>query len=224
MWEIQSDSSGPVAVRKHEDSAKLQAGAHATQSGHEVLDEQSDNFDVGQFVMLFMGGRKIAARVLDNQEGMLKLSTTEGELDSIPSSWVRKADPGMPPASTRAITREDIPAQSAPMHQSDPRVRKNAPPVQLGDTAKTIEQMVQAGGGKALISIPSAESGQQRMLEVTVGPDGSITANVHAMAPKLVDGGRYGNFQQLVDDLKLEGASRTLQVLSPGQGWSRPKY
>lgn len=217
-WDIVADPNGPVAIRKTEDTAKLDpvSASHMHDSDSVVDDIASNTITPGELVLLFMGGRKLEARVLMHDEDGLTLSTDDGYLYDIDPTWVQRTAQQDPPQQlNRSITREDIPAQS-------PEPPTEQPDMHAAKAVKVISDMVMANGGTALISLPSLPNGQPRMMEVKQGQDGLISATLYVMSPQKVDSRTFKNMQDLVQQFQIDNAD-TLQVLVPGQGWSKPK-
>lgn len=197
VWEMESSTSGPVAVRKRDESAQLSAGAHSgTPSKFDVLEEATPhNIDTGDLVLLFMGGQRVAARVLGKSaDGMLRLGTHEGELTEIPQTWVRKSQAQEQMQRSRSITREDIPVQN-------PAQVKPASPPQLQNNqaqiADSLAQAIQSKGGKVQVRLSPSS-----VLEITSNGS-SFTAQLSHTSTKVVSNTSYPSMQHLVQSLGL---------------------
>lgn len=97
VWDMSAQGDRIEALRKRQDTARA---SEDTEDKHheddEAIHQIGDLFGPGELVLLFLGGRKLEARVLDSKDGKLSLISEEGYVDNIPTGWVRRADPAQP--------------------------------------------------------------------------------------------------------------------------------
>jgi len=80
VWDMNSVDDNIEAVRKRQDTAKV---------SKEEVSESVPN--IGELVILLMGGRQFNARVLGVKESGLSLVCDEGYIDNIPVSWIYRS-------------------------------------------------------------------------------------------------------------------------------------
>lgn len=213
VWSIDDQGGSPVINRMRAETVKPGSGEPPTSPGHSIEMSHDNTISAGDLVLLFMGGKRVAARVMGLNGDMARIATSEGYED-VPRGWLRKSQTP-PPAPKRTITREDIPVQpdpnAGPAQEVDPR---------LAQTVQNINDMLKANGGSVMISMPSAPNGQTRMLEVTANGQG-VAAKFIVLSPEVIHSGNYASVDQLVQDMNLTDGK--LQFLAPGRGKSAVK-
>lgn len=195
VWAIESDGSGPVVNRLRADAVDVkdepEAGGEEVEHAHahsELEDERGSHLNPGDLVLLFMGGKKIYARIKGIDDATATISTHDGVYE-VASSWLRtaQATPVEQDSHTRRPTRDDMPAQADPVYAR---------------SAQTLEHMLQAAGGRALVSMGLGQNGQESLMELTKDASG-FTAKLLQLEPKVFHTGKYQTMSELVQDLGL---------------------
>jgi len=136
VWDMSAQGDRVEALRKRQDSVY----ASEEEKEHDEDTPSLENmFGPGELVLLFLGGRKLQARVLDSNEGSLSLISDEGYLDNIPAEWVRRADPQQPAAPAVNPLVNDL--------QKMLESRGGHIAVQLDPTGSAILELQQTGVG-----------------------------------------------------------------------------
>ena len=83
VWDMGTEGERVLALRKKQDTAKVSTEETTPDDGASLAD--------GDFVMLFMGGRKIEAHVLGVNGDKVNLLLDNEMLNDIPQSWCKKS-------------------------------------------------------------------------------------------------------------------------------------
>lgn len=212
VWSVNDAEGDVVATRKREETAEI---------SHELAPDKPTlvKYDPGEIVLLFLGGRKLEARVLADFDGTLTLSTDDGYVD-VPADWCRKAQAQPAPSTEprRTITREDIPVmtpsrlqQYQQRQQGQPAQQPQADP-QMQTVSSEIQRMVrQYGGSVALELSPST------YLVVRTSGQG-VTDELFNVTTQRVDQKSY----QSIDELVRSRGLKTVPQARPASGFENP--
>jgi hypothetical protein len=186
VWDVNDAGDDVIAVRKRQETAEIDFKAEDTRA--------ESPFGVGELVLLFLGGSRVAARVLESNDGTLKLSTHEGELENIPQAWCRLAQtpPGGDPS--RTITREDIPVVDPNQLPQQPQQQQ---PMQLDENqmmiADSLKKLLQSRGGKIAIRLnPST------YMTISMSPNGGVQDEVWTISTQRADSRAHQSIEALI--------------------------
>lgn len=189
VWEIHQGESGPEVVRNAPETV---LDTYSPRRASDMERPSKEEIGAGDFVLVFMGGSRVAARVLEDNGGLYKLSTHEGIVDDVPRELIKKADPGAAPLPQRTITRDDIPVR-------DPRQMGNSP----APTNLTQEQMMQVEAIKrAVQNSPYGRAGfrlsPSDILVVTQDKQGQVMLEMYHTSTSRANKQFYNTIEQMI--------------------------
>lgn len=201
VWDMSAQGEQIQALRKRQDTARASEDQEDKRDEGEAI-PLGDMFGPGELVLLFLGGRKLQARVLDSHDGGLSLISDEGYLDNIPQEWVKRADPAPAPSQeqvdrSRKPTREDIPVQQAP----------GAP---VSNAVNDLQKMLESRGGHIAVQLDPTGSS---VLELKQSGQG-IQATLWHTATTVAHRGQYASVADLAQQLAINGFEKEVPVQS----------
>lgn len=187
VWDMTAEDDDIVAVRKKDDNVKL--------------NYKQNDIQPQDLVILFMGGGKHAAHVLEDNDGILILRTvkTGAIIEEVPKEWVRKVQGQITDEQiqrSRKPTREDIPMQQPQerqLLQDQPQLNP-----QQAEVAKNLAALLQSKNGQVAVQLSPST-----ILELKSTGTG-VQAQVWEVSTRLADTRNHQSIEALVQSMGLE--------------------
>jgi hypothetical protein len=201
IWDMNVAGDEIEAVRKHPDTVQASAP---------TLDNESNEINVGDLVLLYMGGRRLEARILDTTDAGLSLVTDDGYVEGIPANWVKKSQ--MSPQQlerSRKPTRDDIPVQQeqpARPNQQPAQPQPAQPPA--NNIVSDLEYSLNSHGGHAAVQLDSTGA---TILELKQSGQG-ISATLWRTSTAPIHSGQYKSVADAVSQLSIRNVDADVPV------------